>query len=226
MVPTGRQRTAGSKPCAGPRHTKTLDRTSDSIVGIEAKPEKLHWNYFLALERDMDSTSRYVEFCEDNFSVYSIELVHLLFAAASEVDVVAKLLCEQIDPAASPSNINEYKAVLLPALPDLPQADVFVPRYGLSFKPWSNWAGQQNPLWWRSYNKVKHERDAHFSKATLKNSLNALGALLILIYHFYSRKLAIAPGRALSSKDTMQELQPESTLLRLPEDYYYSHLIV
>jgi len=195
-------------------------------MGIEAKPAKLHWNYFIALERDMESTSRYVEFCEANFSVYSIELAHLLFAAASEVDVVAKLLCGQINPAASPGNINEYKAVLLPALPDLPQADVFVPRYGLSFKPWSNWAGEQNPLWWRSYNNVKHERDAHFGEATLKNSLNALGALLILIYHYYSRKLARAPVLALSPKDTMRELEPESTLLRLHEDYYYSHLIV
>jgi hypothetical protein len=115
---------------------------------------------------------------------------------------------------------------LLPALPDLPQADAFVPRYGLSFKPWSNWAGQQNPLWWRSYNNVKHERDAHFGEATLKNSLNALGALLILIYHYYSRKLSTVPGQPLSPKDTMRELDPESTLLRLGEDYYYSHLAV
>jgi hypothetical protein len=79
--------------------------------------------------------SRYVEFCDDNFKVFSIELAHLLFAAASEVDVIAKLLCEQLDRAAPRSNINEYKAVLLPALPDLKDAEVFIPRYGLSFKP-------------------------------------------------------------------------------------------
>lgn len=195
-------------------------------MGIEAKPAKLHWNYFLALEKDMEVASRYVEFSEANFSVYSIELAHLLFAAASEVDVVAKLLCGQIDAAASPDNINGYKGILLSAIPDLPEAEVFVPRYGLSFKPWSNWAGQHNPLWWRSYNNVKHERDAHFGEATLKNSLNALGALLILIYHYYSRKLAVSPAQALSPKDATRELEPESTLLRLREDYYYSHLIV
>ena len=28
-----------------------------------------------------------------NYKIYSIELAHLLFAAASEVDVIAKLLC-------------------------------------------------------------------------------------------------------------------------------------
>ena len=194
-------------------------------MSIQAQPTKLHWNYFLALERDMESTSRYVEFCNPNFSVYSLELAHLLFAAASEVDVVAKLLCKQINPAASPDNINDYKAILLCAISDLPQTEVFIPRYALSFKPWSNWASQHNPLWWSSYNKVKHERDAHFSKATLKNSLNALGALLILTYHYYSRKLATPSEQKLSPQDTMRELQPESTLLYLHEDYYYKHLI-
>jgi len=183
----------------------------------------LHWNYYVALERDLEILSRYVEFCEDNFSVYSVELAHLLFAASSEVDVVAKLICEQISPAESRENIGEYKAILLPALPDLTSTEVYVPRYGLSFKPWSNWDGPQNPDWWRSYNKVKHERDAYFHQATLKNSLNALGALLLLTYHYYSRELAAEPGQVLAPKDTTDKLAPEPTLLRLHEDYYYGY---
>ena len=67
---------------------------------INATPGKLHWNYFIALERDLEVASRYVEFCPQNFNVYSIEFAHLLFAAASEVDVVAKLLCQRLKPAA------------------------------------------------------------------------------------------------------------------------------
>lgn len=54
---------------------------------IHATKGKLHWNYFIALERDPELASRYVEFCPQNFEVYSIEFAHLLFAAASEVDV-------------------------------------------------------------------------------------------------------------------------------------------
>jgi len=206
--------------------TRKLGRSDASTVTIAATPANLHWNYFLALERDMESASRYIEFCEANFSVFSIELAHLLFAAASEVDVVAKLLCKQIAPGASPKNINDYKAILLRAVPDLPHTEVFVPRYGLSFKPWSNWGRRQNPIWWRSYNNVKHERDGHFHEATLKNALNALGALLVVIYYYYSRKLAARPTKLLSPKDTTRELEPQSTLLRLSEDYYYSNLSV
>ena len=61
----------------------------------------------------MELMTRYIEFSEPNFSVYSIELAHLLFAAASEVDVVAKLLCQMLEPGAPRGNINDYKAVLL-----------------------------------------------------------------------------------------------------------------
>ncbi len=202
------------------------DQLRDVIVTIAATPAKLHWNYFVALERDMELLSRYVEFCEDNFSVYSVELAHLLFAAASEVDVVCKLICEQVSPRERRENINDYKAVLLQAFPDLPYTEVFVPRYGLSYCPWHNWENDRNPDWWRSYNNVKHERDAHFNQATLKNALNALGALLVLTVHYYSRKLALEPGQALSPKHTTRQLMPESTLLRLHENSYFSNLIV
>jgi hypothetical protein len=137
-----------------------------------------------------------------------------------------KLICDQVAPGAPRANINDYKAVLLQVLPDLPYTDVFVPRYGLSYRPWSNWEGDKNPDWWRSYNNVKHERDTYFNEATLKNSLNALGALLVLTVHYYSRKLAPEYGQVLRPKDTTRQLIPESTLLRLQNDNYFSHLIV
>lgn len=195
-------------------------------MAITAIAGKLHWNYFLALERDLEVVSRYVEFSQPNFQVFSIELAHLLFAAASEVDVVAKLLCERIAPAAPRGNINEYKAVLLSEFPDLPTTQAFVPRYGLSFAPWLNWAGPTNPDWWRSYNRVKHERDTYFNEATLKNALNALGALLIVTYHFYARTLAVPPAKVLLPKHTTRELKPESSLIRLDEGFYYDTVIV
>ena len=193
---------------------------------IYATSGKLHWNYFIALERDLEVVSRYVEFTTNNLGVYSIELAHLLFAAASEVDVVAKLVCQCASPELPRNNINQYRAILMATFPDLPTKQVFVPRYGLTLTPWDNWNGPDNPHWWRSYNKVKHERDAHFREATLKNALNALGALLIVTYLYYSHSLAVAGTPRLGPKDTTRELHPESTLLRLPEDHYYSNLIV
>lgn len=195
---------------------------------INATNSKIHWNYFIALEKDLETVSRYVEFSKQNLDVYSIELAHLLFAAASEVEVIAKLLCRRFNPTARCKSINDYRPILLAELPDLPTTEILINRYGLSFKPWDNWSNSSNnnPLWWHSYNEVKHQRDTHFNKATLKNVLNALGALLVITYYYYSYELAPAGVERLSPKDTMRELKPESTLLTLPKDYYYVNLIV
>jgi hypothetical protein len=190
---------------------------------IRATKGKLHWNYFIALERDLEVISRYVEFCPQNFEVYSIEFAHLLFAAASEVDVIAKLLCRRLKPTAKRKNINHYRAVLLAAFPYLTTTQLLVPRYGLTLTPWDAWAPRNNPLWWDAYNSVKHERDTHFDKATLKHALNALSALLILTNFHYSYELAPARKSRLLPSDISQELQPESTLLLFEGDYSYNY---
>ena len=192
---------------------------------IQATTSKLHWNYFIALERDFEVVTRYIEFCEENFEVYSIELSHLLFAAASEVDVIAKLLCRHLRPDAPRGNINEYRAVLSAEIPEIITTEIFIPRYGLTLTPWNNWADGETPLWWRSYNQVKHERDAHFNQATLKNALNALGALLIVTHQYYRYSLVQDRGAPQSHKDTTLDLRPETTLFRFSNDYYYEVII-
>ena len=60
-----------------------------------------HWNYFLALEKDLETVSRYIEFCHDNLNTYSIELAHLLLSLASEIDTVAKRTCSLLEPNAN-----------------------------------------------------------------------------------------------------------------------------
>jgi hypothetical protein len=145
------------------------------------------------------------------------------------VDVIAKLLCEQLDPNAlrsrrHNSNIDDHRAILTAQVSELHTLQISIPRYGLVFTPWSDWSGQSNPAWWRSYNNVKHKRSAHFNEATLQNVLNALSALLVLNYYHYSYLLAPTPGMPLSPKDTNYQLRPESMLLRLPDAYYYQPL--
>lgn len=194
---------------------------------INTTNSKIHWNYLIALEQDLETVSRYIEFNESNFDVYSIELARILFAAASEVDVMAKLLCKRLMPNAKCEDINDYRKILLDKLPEILTIEISIDRYGLSSKPWENWNLQDgsNPDWWLAYNKVKHERDIYFNKATLKNAINSLGALLILVYNYYSYQMS-DDGVRLSPKDTMQRLEPKSTLLSLPGSYYYGHLLI
>ena len=54
-----------------------------------------HWHYSVALSEDVERTARFVEPAADNFKTYSIEFARLYLATGSEIDVVAKLLCEK-----------------------------------------------------------------------------------------------------------------------------------
>lgn len=157
-------------------------------MGIQESPTPRHWNYFLALEDDLGRLSRYLEPTEANFEAYSLELARILFAAASEVDVVAKQLCKQIDPASTANNIDQYRAELMGHRPEIVQSHVSIPKFGLSLSPWERWAHNQNPIWWKAYNKVKHERHLHFPEANLKHALNSVAGLFSLLLFHYSQE--------------------------------------
>lgn len=154
-------------------------------MGIHEAPTPEHWNYFLALEDDVVRLARYLEPTNDNFSAYSLELARILFAAASEVDVVAKRLCSKLDSESKADNISKYKKEILSAYPQFTSAIVQVPRFGLTLTPWTQWKLEGSPLWWRAYNHVKHQRHTHFPEASLKNALNAVAGLFILLLFFY-----------------------------------------
>lgn len=183
-----------------------------------------HWNYFSALENDLEKVSRYIEFAEPNLDVYSIELAHLLFAAASEVDVVAKLLCKLLDDGSSPEKITDYMDILNKLKPEIATTKIFIPRFGLEFTPWENWSKRKSPEWWSSYNKVKHNRDTEFKRANLRNAINSLGGLLIIIYKYYSIKFSNT-GKIISPKETMSRLRPQSSIIRLDDSHYYGDVV-
>lgn len=154
-------------------------------MSIQQTATPMHWNYFLALEEDVVRLSRYLELTTDNFDCYSVELARILFAAASEVDVVAKQLCRKQDANSKADNMHSYRKEISPACPEIAIAQVHLPKFGLSLNPWEQWSQQRNPLWWKAYNNVKHERHVHFSEASLKHSLNAVSGLLVVLLYFY-----------------------------------------
>lgn len=145
----------------------------------------LHYNYFIALDADVENLSRFIEFNPDNFPAYSIEMAHLMLAAAAEVDVVAKLICKKVNPKSKAENIIQYEGVIKKAFPQLCEIKVLMPRYSLTLEPWINWKSNEKPEWWDYYNKVKHERDKYFKQANLKNTLNAVAGLFVTLLYFY-----------------------------------------
>ena len=160
-------------------------------MAITVQNNHPHWNFLLALDADLGELSRYIEFDQRNFECFSLELVRLLFAAASEVDVVAKQLCRALAANSKAENINAYRDEICKAYPQIPDFRVISPRFGLTLQPWDEWRKKDGvPFWWTGYNKVKHERHEHYDRANLKNTLNAVAGLLVIVLFLY-RKEAI-----------------------------------
>lgn len=144
-----------------------------------------HWNYFLALEEDITRISRYIEIAEKNFDTHSVELLRILMAAASEIDVVSKCLCLKLSAESKADNINKYCDEIIAGFPEVVSSVVEVPRFGVTLTPWAGWHSTQSPTWWRAYNNVKHRRHIHYSEATLKNALNAVAGLFLFLLFYY-----------------------------------------
>lgn len=144
-----------------------------------------HWSYYMSLEDDLIKTAHYVEICDHNFHTYSTQFTRLLLAAGSEVDVVAKQLCFQINPHGKCGNIDDYRKTIAPKYPAIPCIEMGIQWTAIRVKPWESWANTPptNPDWWHAYNKVKHERNINFKEANLRNALTAIAALYCLVRH-------------------------------------------
>ncbi len=92
----------------------------------------------------------------------------------------------------------------------------------MSSTPWSNWnSDDENPLWWRANNKIKHQRTDHFKKANLKNAFNALGALLIVNFYFYKLEKEKNTGNSVDWRDITSELNSRDSFMKLNDGYYH-----
>lgn len=189
---------------------------------IKTSEKNIHWDYYLALESDIERVARYIEFDESNYGTHSIELAHLLLAASSEVDVVMKELCNLLSPQSKAETINGYRVVIKEHLPPIIEQKVVSDRYGLNLSPWSNWKNDNNPDWWQSYNKVKHERSIHFSKANLKNVLNSVAGLLVTNIHYNHVKFCSENSSyPYDMRHSIQNLKPCSNLFRIDDPFIY-----
>jgi len=142
-----------------------------------------HWNYFLAIEQDLINLSRYIEFCEDNFKVYSIEIARIIMASTQEIDVVMKEICK--NKGGLSRSETGYRTFIPTIYPKLMDRKIEVPKYELSFIPFAEWKLNKTPNWWTANNKIKHQRNTHFSKASLGNMLNSVCGLMITNLYFY-----------------------------------------
>ena len=183
-------------------------------MGIIQGPTLMHWEFFLSLEDDILRVSRYIDFSTDNFSCYSIELARLFLSACSEVDVVAKQVCRNINKKSKADTIGVYKREITGEYSKIVSFEVQLKRFGLKLNPWINWGGTKSPDWWSAHNDVKHRRHEKFQRASLENVLNSAGGLFVLLLYLYRDKAMVA------------ELSPNPRLFTVTDQHFHGNTMV
>lgn len=193
-------------------------------MGISYSETNIHWNYYLAIEEDFKTLSRYIEFSEANNDTYSIELARLLMAAAQETEIVIKELNGLSANPQDANNIGDYKNIIKSKYLDIVHEEVFIHRFGMHSAPWSNLEADKTPEWWTANNHIKHRRNTNFNEANLKNTFNAIGGLLILEYYYHKAKMETEQNKYLDFKDVTNALEVNNPFLKLRDIYYLNFI--
>ena len=189
-------------------------------MALEHAESSIHWNYFLALEQDFGVITRYIEPCKDNEDTYSIELSRIIMASAQEAVVLFKALCNNIEPDLNASSIADYYSIIKTHLPEIMNVEVFLERYTISSTPFSSWSEGSPPDWWTANNKIKHHRTTQFQKATMRNAVESISALLILILYFYKSEIERINQTNVEWFEVTSNLVPSSNYFCLEPKYY------
>ncbi|HKL20642.1 MAG TPA: hypothetical protein VJ904_02480 [Tichowtungia sp.] len=155
------------------------------------------WHYFLLLESDFAAAARHLVGTERNDTACSIEFAKQIVCICTECEALLKQISQSIFPKNNAANMGHYKRTLLGHYPDIHKAAVLLRPNQRTLHPFEAWGDSGGRIdWWNAYQDIKYHRDSNFEKATLKNTLEALGALLIL-------ELTLYAGIASKGTDTL-----------------------
>ena len=146
--------------------------------------------YCSSIEQNLKDTISYVEVCDSNDSTYSFEYAKIIMLACSEIDVLCRLLCKEVDPltdfdksATHSGNIRCYANLILQRFPKLPSFELFNIKKRCTISPFNEWTlnpSYSSPSWWDDYQKIKHYRHVEYSRATQVNAFSSVAGLITL----------------------------------------------
>ena len=162
--------------------------------------------YYLMLESNFLDTEQYLAIDEHNFQAFSNEYIKQYQIICSEIDVIAKSYCIELDRSFSGNKINDYCKCITDNNEDFINRKVKVRDRDIEVFPWKDWTytteirdnrdtwtKSNNPDWWKKYNRIKHNRTTindetglpYYKLANQSNVLNSLAALFQLeLYYF------------------------------------------
>jgi hypothetical protein len=152
------------------------------------------------IEKEFRRAIQYVSLSDDNGDTYSDFFVKIILQIGSEIDVVAKALCKEINPRSTADKIDKYRSELLQTYPEI--EFVTVKCNDITTVPWKSWSSS-SPAWWKIYNGIKHNRGdfetydgvtkENFKFANLSNTVASLSGLYLFENYLYKHVIDANP---------------------------------
>lgn len=132
-----------------------------------------------------------------NLKVYGSQIKNLLILSCIEVEAQMKGILKangyknRINKKGDEILLNRLDYIKLRDVLKLDKYEVFFLRYLEleSFKPFSPWNKPSDPRWYTAYNSVKHDTEGKFKDAILKNAINSICAVAILLKAQYGESI-------------------------------------
>jgi hypothetical protein len=144
---------------------------------------------FLIIQDDVLKLFEYVEPCDENSHTISLRIQELLTRVCVEIEAnFTAILKENIYSKTGNLNMKDDFS-LIEISHNLSSYKVKFPVWRgekHTYSPFENWSSKPNNnwhtlSWYQAYNKSKHDRHSHFSKATFDTLLNAISGLVVLL---------------------------------------------
>jgi hypothetical protein len=139
---------------------------------------------FHLLVQDFLRVCEFLEPVDAHLQVFSHRLYELLLRASTEFESLSREILEAhgLDPT---SNMNVTHFVAIAPILDLPRqraiASFWRPE-ATTLSPFECWTPEHVGLpWYQSYNAVKHNRNAEFARANLRNARDAICGVFIIM---------------------------------------------
>lgn len=167
---------------------ETKDYVDIPIIDTQDYSNRL--NQLELLLDDIYDVFKVIAPCKENMACFGHKIRNILILACTEIDSIMKsiLIKNGIKSQRIFYTTNDYIKLNKPL--HLNEYDLSFSRFEDlgDFNPFSNW-NIQNPTtslsWYSDYNEVKHNRDTTFQLANLKNAINSIMGLSIMIISQY-----------------------------------------
>lgn len=139
---------------------------------------KNFWQYYLYLEQDFISLTRYIECISQNNNTVSDEIHKQILSVGMEFENINKQISKK--PKGNIKTFREYWKEKYPNINNI-EIKILFSKENCILKPFKD---IKTLCWWKRYNAIKHNRYKNYNKVTFWHLLNVLSALFFCEMYF------------------------------------------